>query len=164
MAQKRFYLSVREKILAIELLMVDMRMSWGRSIFGYTVEFRGRFLGFCETRKRRRIALKLAASLSDYVHDDEMWQLMSLYLHRIIGRLYVFRPGQDGRWFRGGFPEGGYEGMVLIHRTHVRTDTYQNGRTNSRYCWTDCSPKLQRLLKRSLKLPLHYYFYNYDKD
>lgn len=91
----------REKYLLLQLLMVDIRMSWGREFWGVSFKIFGRFVGFDSVKKRRRRAMELAEELCEFA---------------VLGRLCMLHPGDDGRWLRAEWHNGGYEGLEVNHR------------------------------------------------
>lgn len=146
-------LSTSEKILALQILMIDIRMSWGRRLFGRDVKFKGRFIGWDTARSRKRICIVLVESLfSTVVVPDFEPPMYDIFL-KIAGRLCLLGSGDDGRWLRAPYSDGGYQYLEHLHGL-----PFDHGR---KFSWKERSKPFQILLGRYLSLPEEGYFYDF---
>jgi hypothetical protein len=153
-------LSTREKILALDIFMTDIRMHWGRRILGRTVKFRGRFIGWDCSRRRRKVCLYLVRSLLK--SNDPSAPTFDTCL-MMAGRLYFLEPGEDGRWLRAPYRDGGYEDLEQLHC--FVPHCYPNCKSAAddwRYSWRETSPGFRLLIRRYLHSPLNRFFYDLD--
>lgn len=83
-----------EKVLLLELVMFDIRMNWN---WGHRLV---RWWPWTSVKKRKKAAMELARNLGFVT----VWR-----------RLDEFNVGDDGRWLRADYTDGGYERMEELH-------------------------------------------------
>lgn len=87
----------KQKIFLLYCIMQDLRcnFNWGPRPWRWF---------YTSVKRRRKKAMQLAEELNMYAQ---------------VGRLHCFRSGDDGRWLRAEFADGGYENMEKLHGFHV---------------------------------------------